>query len=56
MTTFTHTEFRAWWDSKTSAEQEAIKAKSRWEHMTLSAVGVEWFDFRPAALDTEEQR
>ena len=38
----TYKEFRTLWDSLTEAQQERVRDKCRWEHMTRWAVCMEW--------------
>lgn len=35
-------DFGAWFDALTEAQQEQLRDKARWEHMSLMAVAIEW--------------
>lgn len=37
-----HDAWKAYWNALSPTQQQSIKDKARWEHMTLSAVAVEW--------------
>lgn len=38
----THAEFKAAWDALTEPQQQWVKDKARWEHMSRWAVMNEW--------------
>lgn len=35
-------DWRAYWNSLSPNEQQSLRDKAQWEHMTLSAVAEEW--------------
>lgn len=35
-------QWKAFWDSLTPKEQQSLRDKAQWEHMSLSAVAAEW--------------
>jgi hypothetical protein len=35
-------QFEAYWQSLTAKEQQSLRDKANWEHITLSAVAREW--------------
>jgi len=39
---FSRDEWKEWFDGLTDDQQQQLRDKAKWEHMTLSAVAMEW--------------
>ncbi len=39
---FSHAEFKQWWNALSEEQKDRVRAKAQWEHMSLSAVRLEW--------------
>lgn len=48
--TLTWQQFRSIWSEMSEDERECVRAKARWEHMTLWAVLMDWPDLIPTRL------